>query len=280
MTDSLEREDRTMDAFRAGKAQGAGFHLQDVGTRRDFLAAAGVLALASCSSSSEPEPRGNPRLTARPSTNVAKELEAGMHRPRVNGTDLVAYVPASALEREQIPVMLFLHGALKTVETFVNAHVPLADAAGVVVLAPYAVQNTWDAIYSTFGADVRGIDNTLAWLFERLPVAPDRVGLSGFSDGATYTLGLGRANGDLFSRLVGYSPGFLIDVNAVGKPPIAISHGTEDAVLSYAYARDVIVPNLELAGYSVDFRSFEGQHAVLLSLVTDSLAALGGTAAG
>jgi predicted esterase len=243
-------------------------------TRREFLAAAGVLALSACGSSQEPVPPGNPRLVARPQSGVAKSLAAGTHRETASGTDFVAYVPQSALAKDAIPVMLFLHGALKTVEAFVEGHVPIANEHGVVVLAPYAIQNTWDAIYSSFGNDVRGIDNVLSWLFDRLPISPGAVGLSGFSDGATYTLGLGRANGDLFARIVGYSPGFLLPVTPVGKPPIAISHGIQDQVLPYATTRDQIVPALRNAGYTVDFRTFEGTHAVQLSLVNDSLQAL------
>ena len=244
-------------------------------TRREFLAAAGVLALAACGGTSEePEDVGNPKLLARPLPGRPKTLEAGVHRVSPNGSDLVAYVPASALDRDAIPVMVFLHGANRTVETFVEAHRPIADDTGVVVLAPYAAENTWDAIYSTFKVDVRRIDDALGWLFAGLPIDPAAVALSGFSDGASYTLSLGRANGDLFSRLVAYSPGFLIPVPAVDKPPIGISHGMQDAILPFANARDRIVPSLRSAGYTVDFRPFEGGHAVLLSMVTDNMQAL------
>ena len=244
-------------------------------TRREFLAAAGILALGACSDSTEPGPSGNPRLSARPSTSTPKTLAAGFHRVSPNNAELVAYVPASALTREVIPVMVFLHGALKTVEAFVEAHVEIADATGGVVLAPYALENTWDAIYYGFDVDVGRINSSLNWLFSGLPINPAAVALAGFSDGATYTLGLGRANGDLFTRLIAYSPGFLLPVAATGKPPIAISHGTQDNVLPYANVRDNIVPNLRAAGYSVDFRTFEIGHAVPASLVTDSMNELG-----
>jgi predicted esterase len=244
-------------------------------TRREFLAAAGVLALGACNGTSEePLVQGDPRLTARPSLTRPKTITAGIHRVSPNGNDLVAYVPASALARDAMPVIVFLHGAFRTVETFVEAHRPIADETGVIVLAPYALENTWDAIYSTFGVDVERIDDALTWLFNGLPINPAAIALSGFSDGASYTLSLGRANGDLFSRLVAYSPGFMIPVTSVGKPPIAISHGRQDAVLPFANARDRIVPALVTAGYAVDFRPFDGGHAVLLSLVTDTMQAL------
>jgi phospholipase/carboxylesterase len=177
--------------------------------------------------------------------------------------DAVLYVPASVLDLESAPLLVFLHGALRTVDAFVDALIPAADENKVIVLAPYADYGTWDAItYGDFGPDVAGVNAALAWVFARWPIDPARIVLSGFSDGATYTLALGRANGDLFSRLVAYSPGFLIGVDPVGQPPILITHGYDDTVLSYAYTSGVIVPELMRAGYRVDFRSFVGSHAV------------------
>jgi phospholipase/carboxylesterase len=117
-------------------------------------------------------------------------------------------------------------------------------------------------VRAEFGPDVRGIDAALAWAFGVVPADPAKLTLAGFSDGATYTLGLGRANGDLFSRLVAFSPGFLMDVTEVQRPGIVVSHGTQDSVLPYASSRDVIVPTLRSRGYGVEFHSFDGGHAV------------------
>ena len=109
----------------------------------------------------------------------------------------------------------------------------------------------------------------MQWAFQRWRIDAQRIVLSGFSDGATYTLALGRANGDLFSRVVAYSPGFLITVDAIGLPPILVTHGTEDIVLPYQTTAQVIVPELERLGYAVDFRSFEGGHGVPLEIASE-----------
>jgi phospholipase/carboxylesterase len=197
-----------------------------------------------------------------------------MHRVTVKSTRIIAYVPQSALARPLIPVTLLLHGSARDAEQLMQAHLPIADRDGVVVIAPYATSGTWDAINTTFGPDIEGIDRALSWLFDRLPVNPSRVAITGFSDGATYTLALGRANGDLFSRVVAYSPGFLIDVKPIGQPQIFISHGTHDEELPYEKTRDQIVPTLQHSGYSVEFHTFEGPHTILLGLVEETLAAL------
>ena len=198
-----------------------------------------------------------------------------MHRFNRRFTKIVAYVPASALARPSIPVHVLLHGSARDVEQLMQEHIPYADAHGVVILAPYAANGTWDAIYTTFGPDVAGIDVALSWVFEVLPVDRSRIGISGFSDGATYALAIGRANGDLFSRVVAYSPGFIIDVVPVGNPPIAISHGTLDDDLPFETTRDKIVPKLKEEGYGVDFRSFDGPHWPLIELIEETLARLG-----
>lgn len=222
------------------------------------------------------------RVKARPSDprKVARTLATGVTRQTIGETDteVVAYLPPSAQERDRVPLMVFLHGANRTVDAFVERFRPFADAHGVMLLLPFAVVGTWDAIRYYFGPDVAAIDEALRWTFARVPVDPARILLSGFSDGATYTLGLGRANGDLFSRLVAFSPGFLIPVDAVKRPPILISHGRADRVLPFENARDRIVPELVKGGYTVDFRQFDGPHMVPMELAEAEIRQLGASA--
>jgi phospholipase/carboxylesterase len=236
--------------------------------RRDFITSSAALLAVACSpggggtdAGPSAMPPASPRLSARPQ-GVERSIAPGTIRLQVDQAEIVAYLPESALARPRVPLMLFLHGAMRTVEYFMDGFRPMADSTGVMVVMPYAARGTWDAIRGTFGADVAGIDAALAWAFRSVPVDPRSLALTGFSDGATYTLGLGRANGDLFTRLVAYAPGFLLPVSSVGRPPIVISHGTEDAVLSYRRTADNIVPALQQEGYAVDFRSFDGPHGV------------------
>ena len=81
-------------------------------------------------------------------------------------------------------------------------HRPAADHAGVAVLAPDSRGTTWDAIRDDFGDDVTFLNRALEFVFARLHVDPARVAVGGFSDGASYALSLGLANGDLFPRIV------------------------------------------------------------------------------
>ena len=243
--------------------------------RRNFLQVlGGSLAAGSCKRfSTNVGDLGSPNLQARPGS-VTTQLAAGFTRER-HGLDVVAYLPDAARAKAKVPLFIFLHGALRTVEFFVEGFRPLCETNGVMLLAPYAVGNTWDGISGYFGPDVAGLDAVLTWAFQNVNVDPARITLAGFSDGASYVLSLGRANGELFTRLVGFSPGFLIPVEERGRPPLVISHGDQDAVLSFANTRDGIVPTLRSRGYTVDWIPFTGPHAVPLSLASAEIARLG-----
>jgi phospholipase/carboxylesterase len=216
----------------------------------------------------------DPHLTARPG-QPTQTAETGGSTFQVTGSSCVIYVPPTVNRTAPTGLYVFLHGALRTVDFFVEGHKPAADRGGVIVLAPYATYGTWDAIQGRFSNDVRVINDALQWTFDRWTIDPARIAFCGFSDGATYALAMGRANGDLFSRVVAYAPGFLIGVNTIGKPPILITHGREDTVLPIDQTSRVIVPALRQQGYTVDYREFTGPHAVPLSVAEEVVASLG-----
>jgi len=243
--------------------------------RRTALATCAALALPAClPAATEPARSGDPRLSERPGTPMLRGTH-GMQTFPVTNSSATAYVPEAVTRTEPAGLMLFLHGAGRSVQPLVDAHRTVADESRVIVLAPYAVSGTWDAIHGGFRHDPGVIDAALRHLFERWTIDPRRVAMSGFSDGATYALAVGRANGSLFSRIVAYAPGSLIDVERDGRPPVMIAHGTADAVLPIDITSRRIVPALRKQGYAVDYREFDGPHAVSGSLLRDAVRAIG-----
>ena len=103
-----------------------------------------------------------------------------------------------------------------------------------------------------------------------------RVGIGGFSDGASYALSLGLANGDLFSRIFAFSPGFIREATPVGKPVIDVFHGTRDRILPIDATSRRIVPRLRRQGYDVTYVEFDGPHTVLSEHERVALARLAG----
>jgi phospholipase/carboxylesterase len=73
---------------------------------------------------------------------------------------------------------------------------------------------------------------------------------------------LGITNGDLFTYVLAFSPGFMMPAGRRGSPRVLVSHGARDEVLPIDRCSRRIVPQLERAGYDVRYREFEGGHAV------------------
>ena len=99
--------------------------------------------------------------------------------------------------------------------------------------------------------------------------------IEGFSDGATDALGVGLTNGDLFQRVIAFSPGFILPVDAHAQPHVFISHGTRDQILPIDQCSRQIVPLIEAAGYDVEYREFDGPHAVPPNIARDAVAWMG-----
>jgi len=207
--------------------------------------------------------RDGPRLTARPGSPTRSPVTGSIEALGLGGgRDGYLYVPTS-YSGEPMPLFVALHGAGGKGRDWAS-YPARAEAHGMIVLAPDSRSRTWDLVTEgLFGPDARFLDEALSHTFERCRVDPTRVVLGGFSDGASYALSLGVANGDLFTHLIAYSPGFFEPGQPItGEPRVFISHGRQDPILSYAYTAEALVPGLEGSGYDVTFHPFEGSHEV------------------
>jgi phospholipase/carboxylesterase len=68
-------------------------------------------------------------------------------------------------------------------------------------------------------------------MLDCLSVDARRLAVTGFSEGVSYVLSVGLPNGDLFTHVIAFSPGFASSAAYRGKPPVFVSHGTRDKVL-------------------------------------------------
>jgi phospholipase/carboxylesterase len=223
-----------------------------------------VLLLGACRSQVEPGP-SPARLSARPGT-PSSDLPSGLRSLGIGtpGHDALLYVPSGAAPGRALPFVLALHGAGGSASDQIALLRALAEQYGFYVLAVDSYGPTWDAIRGTYGPDAQFIDLALQHAFDGCTVDPLRVAVEGFSDGASYALGLGLNNGDLFPRIVAFSPGLIPGVSAppVGAPEVFVSHGTSDFVLPIALTSRLIVAELQQAGYHVTYVEFQGEHEV------------------
>jgi predicted esterase len=165
-----------------------------------------------------------------------------------------------------------LHGAGGTADNGLDPFLARADEAGTILLAPESRGRTWDVLLGGYGPDVAFIDRALQQTMSRYPVDPARVAVEGFSDGASYALGLGLANGDLFSSVVAFSPGFTPPGPSSGRPRFFVSHGVTDDVLPIDRCSRRIVPQLRRRNYAVEYREFDDGHTIPAEISDEAMA--------
>ena len=184
-------------------------------------------------------------------------------------------VPPNYSPGRPVPFILMLHGA-RGGSAALTSFCESAAKEGIAVAVPESRGLTWDRIKGSFGPDIAYLDRVLAETFDRIAVDPRRLAIAGFSDGGSYSLSVGLANGDLFSHVIAYSPAFVAAPIRSGKPPIFITHGAKDPVLSVNFT-DNMVRQLKAAGYNVEYKGFSGGHFIPPDLVKESFRWVAGT---
>ena len=230
-------------------------------------AAAAVLVLAvvgatACGGDDERSAARASMTTAGPATTEAaaeRDCSPGVHEFTLrNGrpVDMRVTRPGS----KPYALIVALHGAGGSPDSALEAFRGAWDVPGLVLVAPAAKGPTWTMLFSDQDLDLESVDFAVAEAWARCPIDRERLALGGFSDGATYALSLGVANGDLFPAIIALSPGGILADERRGTPRIFVSHGTQDDVLPIAGASDTIVPKLRAAKYDVTYRRFRGGH--------------------
>lgn len=82
---------------------------------------------------------------------------------------------------------------------------------------------------------------------------------------------VGITNGDLFTDILAFSPGFIAAADQVGKPYSFISQGQQNPVLAIDRCSHRIVPSLEKAGYWVVYREFTGEPIIPDAIADEAL---------
>ena len=127
---------------------------------------------------------------------------------------------------EPRPADRVLHGAASRAEDVSALLEDFVERIGLILLAPNSREYTWDVIAGGYGPDVAAVDRALEWTFASHKVDPARVAIGGFSDGASYALSLGITNGDLFTHVLAFSPGFAAPARRRGRAPRSSSSPT------------------------------------------------------
>jgi len=222
-----------------------------------------LISLPACALAEEP---GGLEI---PATSHPAAATPGLQRlEKANGALL--YVPQSYRANEALPLLILLHrSGGNASHWFSSSHkeipgsfAPRADAGRFVILAPASPGTTWGVGPRAWGSDVVSINRAIAEAFSHCAIDQNRVAIGGFSDGASYALSLGLANGDRIRAVVAFSPGFIVKARGRGRPGLFISHGREDFVLPIDTASRLFVRQLQKNGYTIDYHEFDGGHGV------------------
>jgi phospholipase/carboxylesterase len=200
---------------------------------------------------------------------------------KLSGRNGLLYIPTG--HAEPLPLLVLLHNAGGSPSEWFSgggSYAPYADKGGFIILAPESPAVTWGSGPKNWGYDYLAVNRALEEAFARCTIDPNRLAIGGFSDGASYALSLGLANGDVFSHIIAFSPGFIVRAQARGRignnnqvqiPLVYIAHGVGDNVLPIGSTSRVFVSSLQKNGYKVEFREFSGGHHLSHQVVDQAM---------
>lgn len=227
------------------------------------------------------DPHSDGRLRARPALRPLALLERAPPPPLppgrhtlafANGRHAILHVPpqADGAPARPLQLIVLLHGVRQLLGGADDSAVAHARRHGALLLIPRSLTDSWDVIRGGYGPDLAFLDRVLAWTMRRYSVDPDALVIGGFSDGASYALSVGLMNGDLFSDIVAFSPGFMKPMRRVGRPRIFVAHGSGDEVLPVTQGR-AIANQLAREDYQVQYAEFDGAHVVPAPIAREAL---------
>jgi len=216
-------------------------------------------------------------IPARSSTQAAN---AGLQK--LSGRNGLLYVPTG--HAGPLPLLILLHkssGSPKEWFSGGESFAPYAENGRFIILAPESPGLSWGTGPKNWGYDNVAINRALEEVFVRCPIDRNHLAIGGFSDGASFALSLGLANGDIFGYVIAFSPGFIVKAHARGRlgnnnevqiPLVYIAHGTGDNVLPIASTSRIFASSLRKNGYKVELHEFSGSHHLSRQVADQAMA--------
>ena len=205
------------------------------------------------------------KLAIRHKTPELREEESPTGRVRVeNGSSVAILLTPERIDPERrYPLVTVLHGAGRREEMLIKAYQAEPGSRDALFLIPRSHHPTWDLIAANDRPDLDFLEWAYDLIYRRYPVDPDRQGLIGYSDGASYALSVGLSNPGVFRAVMGWAAGFLVvDPSGISaedpKPWVLLEYGTHDQLFPFERVAIPMRERLEGMGYAVNFRVDEG----------------------
>ena len=202
------------------------------------------------------------------------ELPTGMVWIERGPQRAALFTPDEIEPGRRYPLLAVLHGAGRREELLMKAYRDEAERRQALFLIPRSSGGTWDLIeHAAPGAVARGapsgrpdldfLEYAYDLIFRRYPIDPERLGLVGYSDGASYALSVGLSNPELFRAVMGWAAGFVAIENdaaapGVRRPAVLVEYGTHDELFPFEQVAVPMREQLEAFGCAVTFRVDQG----------------------
>lgn len=160
-----------------------------------------------------------------------------------------------------VPLMVLFHGGGGSADKIMPIMQKHAEDNKFLLLVPQSRFVTWDIVIAGNGPDRERLDTALAEIASRFTLDPERVAFAGHSDGGSYSLSNGVANGHFVTHILAFSAGFMAALTQEGTPYIFIAHGSKDTQTPVETAGRDHAAKLKAAGYDVTYLEYDGPHA-------------------
>jgi len=175
----------------------------------------------------------------------------------------VLLTPSEIDLAKRYPLITVLHGAGRQDEMLVKACRDEPEKRDALFLVPRSLLPTWDLIASPERPDLDFLEYAYDLIFRRYPVDAERLGLLGYSDGASYALSVGLSNPELFRAVMAWAAGFVAIENEAAaqdtrRPAVLIEYGTHDELFPFEQVAVPMREQLEAFGCAVTFRVDQG----------------------
>ena len=202
------------------------------------------------------------------------ELPTGLVWVERGAQRAALFTPDEIEAGRRYPLLAVLHGAGRQDELLMKAYRDEAERRQALFLVPRSHGMTWDLIEhavakSGGGARPEGrpdldfLEYAYDLIFRRYPVDAERLGLLGYSDGASYALSVGLSNPELFRAVMAWAAGFVAIENEAAaqdtrRPAVLIEYGTHDELFPFEQVAVPMREQLEAFGCAVTFRVDQG----------------------
>ncbi len=208
----------------------------------------------------DPEHRGDDALLARLSTAEPRDDVGVLHadNARDQRGGISAYVPEYYDPSRRWPLIVALHGGSGHGFDFLWTWLREARTRGCVLLAPTSVGDTWSLMQPEI--DIDHLRARVARAMEHWSIDPDRVLLTGMSDGGTFSMLTSIMEAGPYTHFApisgSFHPFILEGSRNITGLPMYLVHGALDWMFPIAMARTAR-DALTAAGADVTFREIE-----------------------